>query len=399
MKIVAVIVAAGRGQRAGEGLPKQYRAVASRPVLARALEPFLAHPQVDAVLCAIHPDDRPLYDAAVAAFGPQATLMAPVDGGATRQVSVLRALEALAAGSVPEAALCLVHDAARMFVDAPLIDRTIEAGLRHGAAVPALAVTDTVKRVDPEGRIAETLDRAALRTVQTPQAFAFGPLLAAHRQAAAEGHDGFTDDARLAEWASLPVHVFPGDPANMKVTTPADFDEAERRLAAAGHPALVTRVATGFDVHVFGPGDHVWLGGIAVPHERGVVAHSDGDVVLHALTDALLGTLGEGDIGTHFPPSDPQWRGASSDRFLAFAAEAVRRAGGTIDHLDATILCERPKVGPHRDAMRARIAEIAGVGPASVSVKATTTEELGFTGRGEGIAAQAAATVRLPANR
>ena len=394
--VVAIVVAAGRGQRAGEGVPKQYRPIASRPVLARALAPFLAHPRIAAVLCAIHPDDRPLYEAAVGEFGSHPSLLDPVEGGATRQVSVLRALDAMATRRGSEDALCLVHDAARMFVGADLIDRAIEAGLRHGAAVPALPVTDTVKRVDPDGRIAETLDRAALRTVQTPQAFAFGPLLAAHRRASAEGHDGFTDDARLAEWASLPVHVFPGDPANMKVTTPADFDEAERRLAPSP-PALVCRVATGFDVHVFGPGDHVWLGGIAIPHERGVVAHSDGDVVLHALTDALLGTLGEGDIGTHFPPSDPQWRGASSDRFLAFAADAVRSAGGVIDHLDATILCERPKIGPHRDVMRARIAAIAGLGTGSVSIKATTTEQLGFTGRGEGIAAQAAATVRLPA--
>lgn len=398
MNVVAVIVAAGRGQRAGEGLPKQYRAVASRPVLARALEPFLAHPRIEAILCAIHPDDRPLYDEAVGALGAHAALLDPVEGGATRQVSVLRALEAFGARATPKGTLCLVHDAARMYVSAELIDRAIDAGSRHGAAVPALPVTDTVKRVDSDGLIAETLDRSALRTVQTPQAFAFGLLLDAHRKASAEGHRDFTDDARLAEWASLPVHVFPGDPANMKVTTPADFEEAERRLAPSS-AGLVTRVATGFDVHVFGPGDHVWLGGIEVPHDRGVVAHSDGDVVLHALTDALLGTLGEGDIGTHFPPSDPQWRGASSDRFLAFAAEAVRKAGGIIDHLDATILCERPKVGPHRDAMRARIAEIVGLGLTSVSIKATTTEQLGFTGRGEGIAAQAAATVRLPPGR
>ncbi|WP_375457915.1 bifunctional 2-C-methyl-D-erythritol 4-phosphate cytidylyltransferase/2-C-methyl-D-erythritol 2,4-cyclodiphosphate synthase [uncultured Enterovirga sp.] len=398
MKIVAVIVAAGRGQRAGEGLPKQYRSVASRPVLTRALEPFLDHPEIEAVLCAIHPDDRPLYDEAVAEFAGRQALLDPVAGGPTRQVSVLRALEAFAPVADGLDTICLVHDAARMFVDRALIDRAIESGRQHGAAVPALVVTDTVKRVGANGAIVETLDRAELRTVQTPQAFAFGPLLEAHRRAAAEGHDGFTDDARLAEWAALPVHVFEGDPANMKVTTPADFDEAERRLAPSV-ATLVTRVATGFDVHVFGPGDHIWLGGIKVAHERGVVAHSDGDVVLHALTDALLGTLGEGDIGTHFPPSDPQWRGAASDQFLAFAADLVRQAGGVIDHLDATILCERPKVGPHRNAMRARIAEITGLRPTSVSVKATTTEQLGFTGRGEGIAAQAAATVRLPAER
>ncbi|MDB5591489.1 bifunctional 2-C-methyl-D-erythritol 4-phosphate cytidylyltransferase/2-C-methyl-D-erythritol 2,4-cyclodiphosphate synthase [Enterovirga sp.] len=393
MDVVALIVAAGRGQRAGDGLPKQYREVAGRTVLARALEPFLAHPAIGTVLCAIHPDDRPLYDAATAEFAGQTGLRAPVAGGATRQVSVLRALEAVAERG--QGRLCLVHDAARMFADRGLIDRAIAAAQRHGAAVPALPVTDTVKRVDAAGRIVHTLDRAELRTVQTPQAFAFDALLAAHRKAAEAGEVDFTDDARLAEWAGVPVHVFEGAPANMKVTTPSDFTEAERRLAPPA-AALVTRVATGFDVHVFGPGGHIWLGGVQVPHDRGVVAHSDGDVVLHALTDALLGTLGEGDIGTHFPPSDPQWRGAASDQFLAFAAERVRAAGGCIDHLDATILCERPKVGPYRDAMRQRIAAVAGLPLGAVSIKATTTERLGFTGRGEGIAAQAAATVRLP---
>ncbi len=397
MEIVAIVVAAGRGQRAGEGLPKQYRPIAARPMLSRTLDVLLSHPRIDAVLCAIHPDDRGLYDEATTGCAKGATLLAPVAGGATRQVSVLRALEALASRPAPAGRrLCLVHDAARMFVDHALVDRAIEAGLRHGAAVPGLPVTDTVKRVDQDGMIVDTVDRSALRTVQTPQSFAYGPLLAAHRRAAEDGIDDFTDDARLAEWAGLPVHIFPGDPQNMKVTHPADVAEAERRLSSAAE-TLVTRLATGFDVHVFGPGDHIWLGGIRVPHDTGIVAHSDGDVVLHALTDAVLGTLGDGDIGTHFPPSDPQWRGASSDRFLAFAVERVRAAGGVVDHLDATILCEKPKVGPYRDAMRERIAEICGLDLGSVSIKATTTEKLGFTGRGEGIAAQAAATVRLPA--
>lgn len=397
MDVVVVIVAAGRGSRAGEGCPKQYRMLAGRPVLTRTLEPFLAHPEIRTVLCAIHQDDRTLYDDAVASLRARfpLRLTEPAHGGGTRQVSVLKALEAMPRDSVDEDTLCLVHDAARPFAGRELIDRAIAAGRLHGAAIPGTAVTDTLKRVRADGLVAETLERGALRAVQTPQAFAFDSLLAAHRAAAAAGHDTFTDDARLAEWAGLPVQVFEGDAGNMKVTHPGDFAEAERRLAADS-PNLVTRMATGFDVHVFGDGDHVWLGGVRVPHGAGVVAHSDGDVVLHALTDALLGTLAEGDIGTHFPPSDPQWRGASSDRFLAFAADRVRQAGGRIDHLDATVLCERPKVGAHREAMRRRIAEIAAIPISAVSIKATTTERLGFTGRGEGIAAQAAATVRLP---
>ncbi len=396
MDIVAVIVAAGRGHRAGKGVPKQYRPVRSRPVLARTLGPFLAEPKIDAVLCAIGPDDRALYDHAVAGLPRAAALLDPVTGGSTRQVSVLRALESLISRPGPDGRLCLVHDGARMFADRSMVERAITAGLLHGAAVPALPLTDTIKRVAQDGRIVETLDRGELRAVQTPQAFTFEALLQAHQAAARNGLDSFTDDAQLAEWAGLPVHVFDGDPANTKVTHPSDFAEAERRLADEVG-GLTTRVATGFDVHVFGEGRHIWLGGIKIPHEAGIVAHSDGDVVLHALTDALLGTLGDGDIGTHFPPSDPQWRGASSDRFLAFAAERVRAAGGCIDHLDATILCESPRVGPYRNAMRERISAIVGIGVGSVSIKATTTERLGFTGRGEGIAAQAAATVRLPA--
>lgn len=404
MRVAAVIVAAGRGSRAGEGLPKQYRDVAGRPVLRRTLATFLSHPGIDRVICAIHPDDAALYEAAVAELDGRSRLLAPVHGAATRQGSVRAALEGLAAG---DDGICLVHDAARMFVDAALIDRAIEAGRLHGAAVPVLAVTDTVKRVGPDGRVVETLDRALLRSVQTPQAFAAAALRQAHARAHRAGLDAFTDDAGLAEWAGLAVATFPGDIANMKVTHPGDFAESERRLAgrepvagteplAGREPALLTRLGTGFDVHVFGPGDHIWLGGVRIPHESGIVAHSDGDVVLHALTDAVLGTMGDGDIGTHFPPSDPRWRGASSDRFLAFAVERVSAMGGIVDHLDVTVLCERPRVGPHRAAMQARIAAVAGIDLASVSIKATTTEGLGFTGRGEGIVAQAAATVRLP---
>lgn len=392
--VVAIVVAAGRGSRAGEGLPKQYRAIGGASVLTRTLRALLDHPDIERVVCAIHPDDRPLYDASIGGLGTSAgRLHAPVGGGASRQDSVRNALRSFGA-SVLDDAICLVHDAARPFLDAGLIDRAIASAVAHGAAIPGVAVTDTVKRVAADGQVVETLDRAALRAVQTPQSIRLGPLRAAHDAAAAAGRTDFTDDGQLMEWSGHPVHVFEGDPLNIKLTRASDFDEAERRLAG---PALVTRVATGFDVHAFGEGDHVWLGGLRIPHVAGVLAHSDGDVVLHALTDALLGAIGSGDIGTHFPPSDPQWKGASSDRFLAFAAREVRARGGIVDHLDVTILCERPRLGPHRDAMRERIAAIAGVPPGSVSLKATTTERLGFTGREEGIAAQAAATIRLPA--
>lgn len=391
MRITALIVAAGRGSRAGEGLPKQYRMVGGRPVLARTLEAFLTHPRIDAVATAIHPDDADLYGAACEGL-PPAKMLPPVHGDTTRQESVLNGLKTLKDHGP---GFVLVHDAARPFVTAALIDRAIGAAEQTGAAIPGTPVTDTVKIVDDRARVTATPERRLLRAVQTPQAFDLKTLLKIHLQAAEQGLFSFTDDAALVEWADLPVAVFDGDPANIKLTHPADFDEAERRLGGASMN-LISRMGIGFDVHAFGEGDHVWLGGLRVPHTRGVMAHSDGDVILHALTDALLGALADGDIGTHFPPSDPQWRGASSDRFLAYAAERVRARGGVIDHLDVTLLCEAPRLGPHREAMRARIAEIAGVRVGQVSLKATTTEKLGFTGRSEGIAAQAAATVRLP---
>lgn len=397
MTILTVFVAAGAGERAGGGLPKQYRVVAGEALIARALRPFLGHAAIDAVVCAINPEHRALYDAAVAPLEEplRRKLLPPVAGGATRQASVHAALEALAADDGGAASLCLVHDAARPFASSALINRAIAAGMRHGAAIPAVAITDTVKRVGADDAVLETVPRDSLRGVQTPQVFALAPLLDAHRRAAAERREGFTDDAQIVEWAGLQVIAFEGDPMNVKITRPEDFAAAERRLRDAA-PALVSRTGTGFDVHAFGPGHHVWLGGVRIDHEVGVLAHSDGDVVLHALTDAVLGALCDGDIGTHFPPSDPQWRGASSDRFLAYAADLVRARGGRIDHLDSTVLCERPRIGVHREAIRQRIAEIAGIPVSRVSVKATTTEQLGFTGRREGLAAQASATIRLP---
>jgi 2-C-methyl-D-erythritol 4-phosphate cytidylyltransferase/2-C-methyl-D-erythritol 2,4-cyclodiphosphate synthase len=394
MTVAAVIVAAGRGRRAGSARPKQYVPIAGRSVLARTLEVFLSSADIGLVQPVIHAADADAYAAVVQEL-PEASvvrLCPPVAGGATRQNSVLRGLDALAAASSPE--IVLIHDAARPFVTDALITTAVAAARRHGAATAATPVTDTIQSIDGAGTVVATIPRDTLRSIQTPQAFAFHRFLAAHRAAAAAGLDGFGDDGALAAWAGMPVTVFPGDPGNVKLTHPSDFDAAERRIQAS--QTLITRLGTGFDVHAFGPGDHIWLGGLRLAHTRGVVAHSDGDVVLHALTDAVLGALADGDIGTHFPPSDPQWHGASSDRFLAFAVERLRAAGGLLDHLDATVLCEAPRIGLHRDAMRARIAQIAGIGIGQVSVKATTTEQLGFVGRGEGIAAQASATVRLP---
>ena len=289
--------------------------------------------------------------------------------------------------------LVLVHDAARPFASHALIGRAIAAATQAGAAVPVLPVVDTVKTVDQTGTITGTVDRSSLRVVQTPQAFDFGMLLGAHRKAHLAGLEEFTDDAALAEWAGLTVSTFEGEVGNVKLTTTEDFVRAEAdHLAALGD----VRMGFGFDVHQFGEGDHVMLGGVRIAHTQSVTGHSDADVVLHALVDAILGALADGDIGVHFPPSDPQWRGASSDRFLAFAVDRVRGRGGRIALLDVTVVCEAPRVGPHRDVMRTRIAEIAMINVDRVAVKATTSETLGFTGRREGIVAFANATLRLP---
>ena len=388
----ALIVAAGRGLRAGAGAPKQYRLIAGRPVLCHALAPFLADPALGPILVVTGEGDGERYTDALRHLdtAARARLSLSVTGGASRQESVRNGLRGLAAmgftGHV------LVHDAARPFISAELVARAVAACQGHVAAIPVLAATDTIKRIDAAGTIAQTLPRAELVTVQTPQVFEFSTLLAAHEAALAAALDGFTDDSAIMEWAGHAVTTFAGDPMNLKMTHPADFDAAEARLG--GH--LSTRVGTGYDVHAFAEGDHVWIGGVKIAHGQGVSAHSDGDVGLHALTDAILGALADGDIGSHFPPSDPQWRGASSDRFLAFAVEKVAGRGGRIDHLDLTLVCEAPKIGPHREAIRERVAAIAGIGVDRVGVKATTSERLGFTGRREGLAALATATLRLP---
>lgn len=392
MTSAAIIVAAGRGTRAGGPLPKQYQTIGGVSVLRRTLEAFASHPAVEHVVAVIHPDDLGRFEEAAAGLPKMLAtkMLPPAFGGATRQASVLAGLEALA-DSGPDTVL--VHDAARPFTSPALIARAVEAGATHGAAVPAVAVTDTVKVVDGAGIVAQTLDRASLRAVQTPQAFRYPAFAAVHRKAAEAGVDTLTDDAAVMEWAGLPVATFEGETGNVKLTSADDILKAD---SAAFARLLDVRTGSGFDVHAFGPGDHVMLGGVAIPHPFGLAGHSDADVGLHALTDALLGALCDGDIGAHFPPSDPQWKGATSDRFLAFAAQRVRERGGLIAHLDLTLICEAPKVGPHRDAVRAEVARIAGVPQSRVSVKATTTEKLGFTGRREGIAALASATIRLP---
>lgn len=381
---IALVVAAGTGERFGGGLPKQYRALAGRPVLRHAVQRLAAHEAVGAVCVVRRPEHRALYEQSVAGLD----LLPAVDGGATRQESVLRGLEAVAARAP---ARVLIHDAARPLVDADTIGRVtaaLDAGIGAIAAVP---VTDTLKREGAQGAIAGTLDRAGLWRAQTPQGFRFAEILAAHRAAAGRA---LTDDAAVAEAAGHAVALVLGSEDNLKVTTEDDLARAETLLAGA---ATEWRTGSGYDVHRFTAGDGVMLCGVRVPHSHGLEGHSDADVGLHALTDAILGAIGAGDIGQHFPPSDPRWRGAASAQFLAHAAALVAARGGRIVHVDVTLICERPKIGPHRQAMTDRIAEILGVEKDRVSIKATTTEGLGFTGRGEGIAGQAVATVALPA--
>ena len=387
IRVAAVVVAAGRGTRTGLDYPKQYKVIGGSPMVRESLRAFAEHPEVNFVLPVIHSEDGARF--AASAEGLQ--LGQPVSGGATRQGSVHAGLEALT-GEAPE--IVLVHDAARPFTSQALISRAIAAAAKSGAAVPGVAVTDTVKLVDERNGVAATLNRAALRTVQTPQAFAYPALLDAHRRAAAARRDDFPDDAALVEWAGFKVTVFEGERGNMKMTTPEDFARIDRDAQIA---LADIRTGIGYDIHAFDSGgDHVWLGGVKIAHERKLSGHSDADVALHALTDAVLGALADGDIGVHFPPSDEKWRGASSDKFLKFAVDRVKTRGGIISHLDVAIVCEAPKINPRRDEMRARIAEIAGLSLDRVGVKATTNEKLGALGRAEGIAAYATATIRLP---
>src|SRR3954469_1172145 len=380
--VFALIVAAGRGTRFGGTVPKQYLPLGSSTVLRHAATSFAQHPRVASVQIVIRDEDRAIFAAATAGL----RLLRPVPGGAERQDSVRLGLEAL----VPhDPSRVLIHDGARPFPDSQLIDRVLDALDHAPAAIPALPLGDTIKRVE-DGVIRETIERSLLWRAQTPQGFHFGTILAAHR--AATGRM-LTDDAAVAEAAGIAPVVVGGSEDNLKVTTADDLAAAERLLAARLGDI---RVGQGFDVHCFAPGDHVMICGIEIPHEQSLSGHSDADVGLHALTDALLGAIGGGDIGMHFPPSDPRWRGAASHQFLRHAIDLVRDRGGNIASVDVTIVCERPKIGPHRARMIEQVAEILEIPADRVSVKATTTERLGFTGRGEGIAAQAIATVRLP---
>lgn len=394
MQVAVLIVAAGRGIRAGSDstIPKQYRTVAGRPVLARALEAFAALPEIDTIQVVIHPDDATLYEACCAELQLPTPLRPPVFGGATRQDSARAGLQALAA-TAPD--FVLIHDAARALVGADVISRVIAALESHDGAIAALPVIDTLKRSAPDGTIDSTLSRDGLWRAQTPQGFHFAKILAAHVEAYVSVRSDFTDDAAIAEWAGLRVALVQGSERNLKLTEPEDFALAERLIEPRTEPGEV-RTGTGFDVHRFREGDHVWLCGVRIDHDKSLEGHSDADVGLHALTDAILGAIADGDIGQHFPPTDPQWAGAASHLFLRDAVRRVTQRGGRIINVDVTLLCEAPKISPHRDAMRTTMADILQIGIDRVNVKATTTEGLGFTGRREGIAAMASATVLLP---
>ena len=398
-KVMALVVAAGRGLRAGGKVPKQYMQLGGKYVLTRTLEAFASHPRIAKMAVVINPACRELYEKAASPFDP-GLLLAPVAGGESRRESVLNGLEALA-GHHPE--LVLIHDAARPLVSHSLISRVIGALEKDQAALPLIPVTDTIKQVEG-GLVENTPDRSRLFAAQTPQGFRFPLILDLHRQAArAARHEGvdFTDDASIAEWAGIRVRMVEGEFENIKLTTGRDLRitalelEAENRLERKAM-AMETRIGLGLDVHRFGEGDEVILCGVKIPHERGLEGHSDADVAIHALVDAILGGVGAGDIGSHFPPSEERWRGAPSDIFLSRAMEILGEAGAEIANIDLTIICEAPKIGPHREKMRARLAEIMGIERERISVKATTSERLGFAGRGEGIAAQAAAAIRLP---
>ena len=442
MSTAALIVAAGRGLRAksptGTGdsagthfRPKQYAQIGPHAVLTLTLQAFIRHPMIATIQVVIHQDDHKLYDSVLADLNRSlpdwsaAKLLPPVNGGNSRQRSVYNGLLALRdwhqdKGDAAASQIVLVHDGARPYVSDQLITAVAKAARCHGGAIAALPVTDTLKRQNTEGCIEGTIERQGLWRAQTPQGFGVTALLAAHQAAqAAERHD-FTDDAAIAEWAGITVKLVEGSAANIKLTTAEDLamastlhsavdgaavDAAAADAAASDRPSpakLPTgnwpdiRIGSGFDVHRLCAGDHVWLCGVKLAHTQGLDGHSDADVGLHALTDAILGAMADGDIGSHFPPNDPKWKDASSDQFLRDAASRVTAAGGLINHVDVTIICETPKIGPHRHAMRRTIGEILNIAAERVSVKATTTEQLGFTGRGQGIAAMASATVLLP---
>lgn len=389
-KVAVIVVAAGRGVRAGGGdaaIPKQYKSIRGIPVLVRTIARLLAMDNVDLVLPVIHADDADRYSKLALS---NTKLLSPVNGGDTRQLSVMAGLDALEQHK-PE--LVLIHDAARPFVSEQVVDGVVTALGAAEAVLPVTTVIDTIKRSADGRTVGGTEDRTQLYAAQTPQGFQYNSILAAHRRAA-EISDSFTDDAAIAEWARIPVALSMGSPDNIKITSPEDFARAEQLLDGA--EPMETRVGTGIDVHQFEPGDAVTLGGVIIPHTAKLIGHSDADAGLHVLTDAILGALAEGDIGKHFPPSEPKWKGEPSSTFLKFAVELVKTRAGRIVHLDLTIMCEQPKIGPHTEKLRQSIANICSISVGRVSVKATTSEKMGFVGREEGIATLATATIELP---
>ncbi len=388
-KTVFLIVAAGRGRRAGGEIPKQYQQLAGKAVLTHTLQAVIGHSLVSHIQTLIHPDDQELYKAATHAFGKG--LLPPVMGGQTRQKSVMNGLLALQDLN-PD--FVLIHDAARPFIDPSLITRTIEGLSHHEAVLPAIPVTDTIKQAK-HSIVVQTVDRASLFAAQTPQGFSFPYILDLHKKADLVDDADFTDDASLVEWSGNSVQLIEGSDRNIKLTTRRDMEMAELLLANAVQRE--TRIGSGFDVHAFEEGDAVILCGIKIPFEHQLKGHSDADVAMHALTDAIYGALGAGDIGQHFPPSDRQWKGAASSIFLKHAVDLLTKCGGKIINTDLTIICEQPKISPHQEAMRQNLSQIMDIDAHRISIKATTTEGLGFTGRGEGIAAQAIANISIPA--
>lgn len=392
-RVAALIVAAGRGERAGQSAegPKQYRSIGGRAVLAHTVAAFSRHPLIEEVAVVIHPDDQGLFEAAIRSDRKPHILA--VHGGPTRQASTRLGLLALRAAN-PDCVL--IHDGVRPFVDAGLISRVVEAASEGVGVLPALPVSETLKRGGADGFVAGTVDRSTLFSAQTPQGFPFQAILDAHERAFQAARSDFTDDAAIAEWAGQPVRIVEGSADNVKLTWARDIALADERLSRGKAIFPDIRVGNGYDVHSFEAGDHVTLCGVDIPHDRRLSGHSDADVGLHALTDALLATCGAGDIGTHFPPSDPQWKGAASRLFVEHAAAIVRGKGGRIANADVTLICEAPKIGPHREKMVSAMAEMLKIGPERISVKATTNEKLGFIGRGEGTAAIATVSVTYP---
>ncbi|WP_273724946.1 bifunctional 2-C-methyl-D-erythritol 4-phosphate cytidylyltransferase/2-C-methyl-D-erythritol 2,4-cyclodiphosphate synthase [Brucella gallinifaecis] len=391
-RAAAVIVAAGRGERAGQSTegPKQYRRIGGEAVLSRTLRAFAHCAEIDQIIVVIHADDAALYERAIIECYENVRV---VTGGPTRQESTRLGLLALNKNA-PD--YVLIHDGVRPFIEQDLLARIFDNLTPQEGVLPALAVSDTLKQSASDGTVRTTVPRAGLFAAQTPQAFPFTPILEAHEKAYLSGRSDFTDDASIAEAYGLSVRIIEGSADNNKLTWAKDIEMADKRLRHGMTSFPDIRTGNGYDVHSFEPGDYVTLCGVTIPHNRKLNGHSDADVALHALTDALLATRGAGDIGTHFPPSDPQWKGAASHIFVEHAVKIVREAGGRIANADVTIIAEEPKIGPHRPAMMEAMANMLGISHDRVSVKATTNEKMGFVGRGEGIAAIVTATVIYP---